>query len=134
MIFLDSSLLVAYAVSGDSNHVNAVRVVDRIVSGEFGKAVTSDYVFDETVTVILARTKSVQKASETGKLIMESLELWRVDQSTFDYAWQIFRNQKTTRFSFTDCTIISQLEMNGIDNLGTFDREFEKTGIPSVIY
>jgi predicted nucleic acid-binding protein len=60
---------------------------------------------------------------------VESLEMWRVDQPMLDHSWQIFRNQKTTRFSFTDCTIISQVKTNGMGNLRTFDKEFEEVSL-----
>lgn len=129
MIFLDTSLLVAYAVSGDSNHEKSVKIVDEIAEGKFGKAVASDYVFDETVTVILVRTKSLERAVRAGELIKESVELWKTDETAFDMAWELFSGQKETHFSFTDCTIIAQMSLNGIDRLATFDTEFKKAGL-----
>ncbi len=132
MIFLDTSLLVAYAVSGDSNHDKAVTIVDDIAAGKFGKAVTSDYVFDETVTVILVRTKSLERSVRTGELIKESVELWKADEAIFELAWKLFSEQKATKFSFTDCTIIAQVSLNGVDLLATFDGEFDKAGFSVV--
>jgi predicted nucleic acid-binding protein len=47
-------------------------------------------------------------------------------------AWKLFGEQKGMRFSFTDCMIIAQMSLNGIDQLATFDEEFEKAGLSAV--
>ena len=125
MIFIDTSLLVAFVVAKDTNHEKSVTIMEEIVGGKHGQAITSEYVFDETVTVVLVRSKSLYLASKTGDLIKESMPVLEVGNNTFEASWNRFRNQKDTKFSFTDCTILEVVESNHIDKLATFDREFE---------
>ena len=125
MIFLDTSFLVAYIVDKDTNHEKAVSLMKEIVEGEHGSAITSEYVFDETVTVVLVRSKSLDSAVRTGDLIKESIPVLEVGNNIFEASWKRFRNQKNTKFSFTDCTILEMVESNHLDKLATFDREFE---------
>ncbi len=125
MIFLDTSFLVAYIVDKDTNHEKAVSLMKEIVEGEHGSAITSEYVFDETVTVVLVRSKSLESAVKTGDLIKESIPVLDVGNNVFEASWKRFRNQKNTKFSFTDCTILEMVESNHLDKLATFDREFE---------
>ncbi len=126
MIFLDTSVLVAYIVDRDSNHGKAVQLVDSIIAGRYGSAVTSDYVFDETVTVVLVRTKSLRSAITSGQLIKESIGVISVNDIIFENAWKLFKDQESTRFSFTDCTILALISANHIENLATFDKELDK--------
>lgn len=126
MIFIDSNVLVAYEVKEDSNHERAVNLIDRIAKGEFDTLFTSDYIFDETITVTLVKSKSLEKAILVGQYIMNSTEILKVDVESFENAWQSFKNQKNTKLSFTDCTNISLMKDRGIHNLATFDREFKK--------
>ena len=124
MIFIDTNVLVAYAVADDANHTRAVHVFERIIKGEFGRAFTSDYIFDETATVILARS-TISKAIQAGELIRKFTEILLVNKDAFDAAWKLFKEQKSSRLSFTGCTAIVLMEQEGIQNIATFDREFE---------
>lgn len=128
MIFLDASFLVAYIVDKDTNHEKAVSLMEEIVNGKHGPAITSEYVFDETVTVVLVRSKSLNSAVKTGDLIKESIPVLDVGSNVFEASWRRFRNQNNTKFSFTDCTILEIVESNHLDSLATFDKEFEGVG------
>lgn len=128
MIFLDTSFLVAYIVDKDTNHEKAVSLMEEIVNGKHGSAITSEYVFDETVTVVLVRSKSLNSAVKTGDLIKESIPVLDVGSNVFEASWRRFRNQNNTKFSFTDCTILEIVESNHLDSLATFDKEFEGVG------
>lgn len=133
MIFIDTSVLVAFIVGKDANHEKAVSLMQEIVSGKHGPAITSEYVFDETVTVVLVRSKSMDSAVKTGDLIKESMPVLDVSSHTFEASWTKFKNQKNTMFSFTDCTILELVESNHIDKLATFDKEFESVGSFKVV-
>lgn len=103
-----------------------------IVRSAYGDPVISDYVFDETVTVTLVKTRSVGKARAVGESLLDSFRVLRVDEPIFRRAWRRFANQKGTRFSFTDSTTIVLMEENGIGHLATFDREFSSVA-PSLV-
>ena len=125
MIFIDTSVFVAFIVEKDTNHEKAVSLMEEIVDGGHGPTITSDYVFNETVTVVLVRSKSLDSAVRTGNSIRESMPVIDVDNIIFEAAWNRFRGQKGTKFSFTDCTILEMVENNHIKELATFDKEFK---------
>jgi predicted nucleic acid-binding protein len=133
MIFIDSSVLIAYGIKEDINHKRAEELVGKIAAGKFGSAVTSDYIFDETVTAIFTMSKSKDKAILAGNIIKESMETLKVDEGIFEDSWKMFKSQKASRFSFTDCTSIAVINAKNVEDLASFDKEFEKTGI-NVIY
>ena len=133
MIFIDTSVFVAFIVEKDTNHEKAVSLMEEIVDGEHGTAITSGYVFDETVTVVLIRSKSLGSAVRTGNLIKESMQVIDVDSIFFEASWNRFRGQKRNKFSFIDCTILEVVESNHIDEVATFDKEFKGNGRFKVI-
>ncbi|MBI2076530.1 MAG: type II toxin-antitoxin system VapC family toxin [Candidatus Aenigmarchaeota archaeon] len=124
MIFLDTSFLVSVEVETDQNHEKAIKVMDEIINGKFGKPVISDYIFDETVTVTFGRSRELKKAVIVGTNLQNSVEILKVAEKNIEEAWNLFKNQKVTRFSFTDCTILSLMKKEGIRNIATFDGDF----------
>jgi predicted nucleic acid-binding protein len=126
MIFLDSSFLVAVEVKTDQNHEKAIKIRDEIIRGKFGGTFISDYIFDETITVTFGRTKKLQKAVLVGNQLKASSKILKVNEKVFNKAWEIFKKQKETHFSFTDCTTIVIMDENKIKNIATFDEDFKK--------
>ncbi len=126
MIFLDSSFLVSVEVVTDQNHNRAVEIMDEIIRGEFGEAVTSDYIFDETITVTFARTKDLGKTALVGEVLLNSSRMLKVEDPVFKESWEVFKTQKSAKFSFTDCTTVSLMKEHKIENIATFDKDFKK--------
>jgi len=123
-IFIDAGVFCAYANSHDVHHLAAQEILREIFLGENEKAITTDYVFDEVVTVALRKTNKAT-ALELGEFIMNSeIFLAGVDATIFRKAWEIFLGKKN--FSFTDCTILAFMNLFGISKVATFDKEFEK--------
>ena len=123
-IFLDSSILCAYANLDDVHHKTSVSLVKDTLSGKYGKCVITDYIMDETLTV-LQRKSNKKTAIELGKFILDSeFLIAEIDKQTFQKAWEIF--QQDNNFSFTDCTILAFMWTFGINQIATFDKEFSK--------
>lgn len=122
-LILDTSFLVSYYNSRDENHVKAEELMKKI-DDKF-EVIISDYVFGECCTVLLMRLKDLKKTLEICNAI-KNLEMIRVDDSAFERAWEIFKEQKQTKMSFTDCSTVALMEMNGIKNIVTFDEDFNK--------
>ena len=93
MIVLDTGVLFGFEVESDDKHDDAVRIVNDAVTGVYGTAVITDYIFDETVTLTLARTKDLSKAIAVGERL-SNLEILKINQAAFDAAWSIFKAQK----------------------------------------
>ncbi len=127
MIFLDSSFLISVEVETDQNHERAIKIRDEIINNKYGRNVISDYVFDETVTVTFGRTKDLEKTILVGENLKNSVEILKVDDDIFQEGWILFKNQKNTKFSFTDCITLSIMKKDGIRNIATFDEDFRKS-------
>lgn len=132
-VFIDTNIFVAYANTRDEKHKNAVEIMERIASLEFGLPVTSDYVFDEAVTVALARTGNKTIATALGNQILSSMRILKMNAFVFGKAWRLFKTVKE-KMSFTDCTNIAFLDVVGDNKIATFDAEFKMIRGITVIY
>ncbi len=123
-IFLDTGFFLAYYDSRDKYHKRAFALAEKIFSNEFGAVFTSDYIFDEATTLTLAR-KGPLKAAELGEAILNSeIEVITVLKEVFDSSWKLFKQRKS--LSFTDCTTIEAMKVNGIKKLASFDKGFSQ--------
>ncbi len=126
MIFLDSSFLIAYYNSLDKHRKKAVEIMGDLIAGKYGDPCISDYVFDEVITIFSIRFKNKSLAVTVGEILIESLEIVNVGDKLFDDAWGIFKEQKNTNFSFTDCTILAIMQEHRFSHIATFDEDFQK--------
>ncbi len=130
-IMIDASVFCAFANKNDVHHEKANKIIKDIVSQKYGAGLTTDYVFDETVTVAL-RKSNKRNAVELGNSIINSeILIAKTDAGLFQLAWNIF--QKEDGFSFTDCSILAFMKTFGITNIATFDKEFRKIGWLKVV-
>lgn len=131
-VLIDSSVLVAFANEADQNHNKGINIVGAILSGKYGSPVISDYIFSETVTVCLARTKSIDKTKSFGEYLLTSEAiLVRVNDVLFNEAWKIFC--KSSKLSFTDATNLTLITNLGITHLATFDKNLAKISDSKII-
>lgn len=130
-IFIDTNVFVAYYNQRDEHHKKAKRILKEIDSEEHGRVFTSDYIFDEAVTVVLVRTGKPRKAIKFGKHLLESnIRILKVNSYIFKKAWELFKERK---MSFTDCTNLAFLQIFGIKKIATFDRAFEEESEMEVV-
>ena len=126
MIILDTSFVVSYKMGNDTNHQKAMELMKEIAGGKYGEVAISDYIFDEVVTVILVRSRSLSLATEAGNELIKYINIDRIGDEIFDSAWKVFSYQKDTKFSFTDCVTLSLMERKKIAHIATFDAKFRK--------
>ena len=132
-IFVDTGVFVSFVNRKDREHERAVGLLRDLGSGKFGQGYTSDYVFDEALTVALTRTRRVETAVNAGTLILGSKErkipaltrLLRVDEKAFHEAWRSFCSGKTPGLSFTDHTCISLARTYAGGMIMSFDEHFD---------
>jgi predicted nucleic acid-binding protein len=127
---VDTGVLVAFHNSRDLNHESATRLVKSIAGGEMGPAYTTDYVFDEAVTVALARTGRPDLAVSLGRLILGQgtppfMELVNIDEDAFKRSWTLFSMHSKRGLSFTDCASLATMEALRIDTIASFDTDFD---------
>jgi len=129
-VFLDTGVFVAFHNTRDANHARARELIGALVEGGFGTAYTSDYVFDEAVTVALVRTGSSENALAVGRMILGAvtapfLVILRAGDDAFREAWRLFAQYAGRGLSFTDCTSITFMRTRGIESIVSFDADFD---------
>ncbi len=133
-VFLDASALVAYYNKDDALHLKAAEVMQRFSSGEIPltKFFTSDYVFDETVTVIECVLGKHDLAVKVGEALRSSprTEILPVDRDIFETSWKLFGSSRG--LSFTDCTSLVLISEFGIQAAFTFDRHLKTHGVRTI--
>jgi len=132
-VFIDTGVFVAVRNADDKYHKRAKKLMRRALKGEYGTIYTSDYVFDEAVTVALVRTKRIDLAVDVGNYILLSprIKMIFVDQTIFREAWRIMQKYHDKMLSFTDATTLAIMQRYGIQYLMTFDTRFK--GLAAVI-
>jgi Predicted nucleic acid-binding protein, contains PIN domain len=128
MIFVDTSAFLAIENRRDTYHGEAIRFRDSCL--KTGEAlITSDYVLDETYTIIRLRAGH-NIAVQFGEDIRAS-KLLRIEYVTpeiIELAWRVFKTFADHDFSFTDCTSFMLMDRLGINTVFTFDTHFREYG------
>jgi hypothetical protein len=91
--------------------------------------VTTDYVVDETVTLLLTRLG--RKAAERFLDSIQKSRLVRVEMvgnDGFQQAIALFRRHPDKEWSFTDCTFFAVRERLHLTHAFAFDTHFEQRG------
>lgn len=130
MIFVDTSAWFAAYVEDDANFLSA----SSFLTGAIGELVTTDYIVDETLTLLRTRRKHA-RALSFGQVVFESrgIEVERIAAEDLQRAWTIFRSFQDKGWSFTDCTSFAVMERLGIKQAFAFDRHFHQFGNVEVV-
>ncbi len=133
---MDTSFFVARFNRRDRNHRLAAGFLQsqQQPGADVLRLVFSDYVFDETVTTLLFRSRRHDVAAAAGKAILESKAFDRVsvEAPVFEAAWSLFVERPDKGWSFTDCTSFVLMEHLGLRKALTFDRNFSEAGFAMV--
>lgn len=102
--------------------------------GHRGLAVTTDYILDETATLLFRRRpfseaqrfiEGLLKAAETGYLLIQ-----RITSERFQQAWQFrLRYRDKPDISFTDLTSFAVMREQKITEVLTNDRHFSQVNL-----
>jgi hypothetical protein len=130
-LFVDTGIFGAFANPRDSHHRHATAILEQGVRGRWGRLVTSDYVFDEAVTLTLARTRSLEACHRIGDLILGTgregrfFDLVFVSPRVFLRSWSRFVRLAARGLSFTDCTTLELMQTLRIRELASLDSDFD---------
>jgi uncharacterized protein len=129
MIFVDSSAWLALADSRDRDHSRATEFHQRIVRGEFGKQVTTNYVMAETLTIIRRRMGLLQAVNLANALRSGTeVELFWIEPVHHNEAVELMSAHADKHWSVTDCSSFVIMRSLGILDAFTFDRDFVQAG------
>lgn len=132
-VFVDTSSLVAIIDKDDDMHAESKRLLD-MVKKERLALITTDYVFDETITTVLSRAGH-KLAVFAGKLMLDSSladVIW-LDQEIKLRAWDFFLRHDDKGYSFTDCTSFVFMKEMRIRRYLSFDEHFRQSGFSPAI-
>ncbi|ODS31238.1 MAG: Ribonuclease VapC20 [Candidatus Scalindua rubra] len=129
-VFVDTSAWYAYINSKDPDHV---KVKDYLSSFK-GKLISTNFIFDETVTLVLSRMGH-KRAVLTGKTLLNPKVVIAVRVRTRDEreAWELFLSRSDKTYSFTDCTSFVIMRRLGIEKSLVIDPHFQQEGFQVVI-
>jgi predicted nucleic acid-binding protein len=129
-LFIDTSFFVARFNRQDSHHLDAQQFLQRVRAGQdHFLFLTTDYIFDETITTLLYQTQNHATTAECGHAILTSkIRLEYVAPRLFQKTWQFYLDRPDKLWSFTDCSSFLFMELMGLKKALTFDRNFQQAG------
>lgn len=127
-VFVDTGAFVALLVAQDDHHQAAVSAYRDIKKA--GTLVTSDDVFDETITR-LRRKVGYAQAVQAGRTLRADPEVRFLPLSAGDRdrAWGLFEDFGNDVKSLTDCSSAAIMQRLGIETVFTFDSDFMRFGL-----
>jgi uncharacterized protein len=128
-MFVDSSAWFAAYVPTAPQY----RVVQKALASS-DRLVTTDYVLDETLTLLKVRGHS-ERARQFGARIFDgrAARLEYVTEGDVQQAWIVFTTYRDKEWSFTDCTSFVVMKRLSLQHAIALDRHFDQMpGISTV--
>ncbi|HZY44104.1 MAG TPA: PIN domain-containing protein [Anaerolineae bacterium] len=127
-LLADSAAWLALYDRGDKFHTQAAAAFHDLSNRKVTFAV-NDYLFAETVTLVLGRAGHAQ-AMVCGDWLLNSprVHFIRVNIDWWNEAWSTFKLYDDKEFSFVDCLSFIMMRREHIADAFTFDHHFEQMG------
>ncbi len=127
-IFVDTGAWLALHDKHDQFHNQAISARNRIENEKI-ELVTSDFIFDESLTFIRYRVSHDAAVLYGSSLLQSSIvSMVSVDRDVLHQAFEIFRKQRDQDFSLTDCTSFALMKSLKLKTCFTFDPHFRQMG------
>src|SRR2546428_566224 len=123
--FVDTAGWYAFVRADDPDHDAIAAALTKWES----RLVTSNFIFDEIVTLVRARLghSAARKVGETLRS-REVVDFVRITAEDEEQAWNHFVRHKDKHYSFTDCTSFALMQRLGIEIALTTDDHFRQAG------
>ena len=126
---MDTGAWYAVEVEDDVNHRAGKRFLSALSTGRYGTPVTTDYVLDETMTLLRSRRGLSAALAFADKVRTSgSVRVFWVDEPLFDKALGFFHKSDGSSWSFTDCTSFALMNELSIADAFAFDGHFREAG------
>lgn len=125
-ILVDTGAWYAYMDKDDPDH----NTVSAVLEKHFPLLLTSDFIVDETLTLLRYRSGSYA-AIKFGELVFsgELAKLEYIRKNDQHNAWKLFLKYHDHCLSFTDCTSFVLMERLNIETAVALDRDFRTYGL-----
>lgn len=130
MILIDTGAWYALTDPRERHHGHAVEFFGRLTKGEHGRMLTSDYILDETYTLIRMRL-GIEPVKRLRGLLRESssIQVVRVSDNDFERSVDLMIAHEDKRWSLTDCTSFVLMQELEIGDAFTFDHNYAEAGV-----
>lgn len=129
MIFVDTSVWFAANVEEEPEH----DVADALLTAPRARLVTTDYVIDESLTLLVARGYRPTAKELGGLLWSEAVcQIVWIGRDDIDSAWQVFTSFDDKTWSFTDCVSYAVMKRLQITDAFALDEHFKQFGFTTV--
>lgn len=130
-VFVDTGVFYAHHDTDASRHETALAALNHVLrTAEYGRVMTSDYVYDEAVTLTQKRTGSVADGIAIGRRIRgegypDAIEMLNSSQTLFHNAVETYETYADQDLSFTDAMTVAMSQHHDIDAVLSFDDDFD---------
>ncbi len=129
MIFLDTTVLVAGIDASDELHDDGKVVLGALAEGALPPALTTDFVLDETLTILTRRGATASNIARVVDSVLLSplVSVAYVDEGLFREALSVFT--KYGGLSFTDAATLAVMNKYKVKEIYSHDSDFDLKGI-----
>ena len=129
MIFTDTGGWFGMSVPEDHNYSAATNWLSR----NYKPLLTTDYIVDETLTLLKSRGQGTLALSLGQQFFSGSLAtIYYLTEEDIRATWQVFTRYADKEWSFTDCSSRVVMEKLGITEAFAFDQHFRQFGTITV--
>ena len=130
MVFVDTSAWFAAIVPSDPNHASAAHSL----AANAEVLLTTDYIVDETLTLLRARGERLRTKLLGQKFFEGSIaEIYFLTEEDVREAWTTFAQYEDKSWSFTDCSSKVVMDQMKIAQAFAFDQHFRQFGTVNVV-
>jgi len=126
-VFIDTGAFLAISDNSDNSHSIATKTFHEVIE-QNAKFHTSNFVIDETITLIRARVGHKAAESFIKAFNSSNTKQHYVNKDVESRAIDIFTKYRDKDFSFTDCTSFALIDKHRIDAAMSFDKHFSQYG------
>jgi len=124
-IFVDTGAWFAFLNAADPDH----NPVAELMESWNNRLITTDYIFDELVTLVRYRIGH-SEACRAGEFLRSRAitDIIAVGPADIEQAWRQFAKHADKQYSFTDCTSFCIMRRLGIRQAIAVDPDFRRAG------
>jgi len=124
-VFADTGAFLAYRNKKDRYHEVALKLFRDALKGKYGQIYTSDYIYDEALTLALIRTNNIKVAMDIAEVIRSPrIKMVFVDAGLLERASKTFKQYSGRNLSFTDAVSIEIMNEFGMEKYLGFGAHF----------